>query len=84
MLYGLYLVCFQQVYAQLPAVYLQHPFWGDVSPFSRCEAAFSKTQSQPDPFWESSEQSRAQFDQDLTCHLATPDTAAFRLTILEV
>jgi len=30
-LYGLYLVCFQQVYAQLPAVYLQHPFWGDVS-----------------------------------------------------
>ena len=40
MLYGLYLVCFQQVYAQLPAVYLQHPFWGDVSSFSRCEAAF--------------------------------------------
>jgi len=40
-LYGLYLVCFQQVYAQLPAVYLQHPFWGDVSFFSRCEAAFS-------------------------------------------
>jgi hypothetical protein len=39
-LYDLYLVCFQQVYAQLPAVYLQHPFWGDVSPFSRCEAAF--------------------------------------------
>jgi hypothetical protein len=48
-LYDLYLVCFQQVYAQLPAVYLQHPFWGDVSSFSRCEAAFLKTQTKPDP-----------------------------------
>ena len=35
-----YSVCLQQVYAQLPAVYLQHPFWGDVLSFSRCEAAF--------------------------------------------
>ena len=33
MLYSLYTLCFQQVYPQLPAVYLQHPFWGDVSAF---------------------------------------------------
>jgi hypothetical protein len=35
------LLCLQQVYVQLPQVAVQHPFWGDVSPFSRCEAAFS-------------------------------------------
>ena len=28
---------------------MQHPFWGDVSFFSRCEAAFLKTQTKPDP-----------------------------------
>jgi hypothetical protein len=28
---------------------VQHPFWGDVSFFSRCEAAFLKTQTKPDP-----------------------------------
>jgi hypothetical protein len=27
----LYLLCFQQVYARLPQVDLQHPLWGDVS-----------------------------------------------------
>ena len=31
--------CFQQVPAQQPKVALQHPFWGDVSLFSRREAA---------------------------------------------
>jgi len=28
---------------------VQHPFWGDVSSFSRCEAAFLKIQTKPDP-----------------------------------
>src|SRR5580692_220744 len=32
----------------LTKVNLQHPFWGDVSYFSRCEAAFLKTQTKPD------------------------------------
>jgi hypothetical protein len=27
----------------LTKVNLQHPFWGDVSSFSRCEAAFSES-----------------------------------------
>ncbi|MGA7929281.1 MAG: addiction module protein, partial [Candidatus Sulfotelmatobacter sp.] len=38
--------------ASSPAVLssaLQHPFWGDASSFSRCEAAFLKTQTKPDP-----------------------------------
>src|ERR1700733_8386193 len=38
--------------ASSPAVLssaLQHPFWGDVSPFSRCEAAFLKTQTRLNP-----------------------------------
>jgi hypothetical protein len=29
----------------LTKVNLQRPFWGDVSPFSRCEAGFLKTQT---------------------------------------
>lgn len=33
----------------LTKVNLQLPFWGDVSFFSRCEAAFLKTQTKPDP-----------------------------------
>jgi hypothetical protein len=46
---SLELLCFQQVYVQQPQVAVQHPFWGDVSSFSRCEAAFLKTQTKPDP-----------------------------------
>ena len=37
---SLELLCFQLVYVQQPQVAVQHPFWGDVSFFSRCEAAF--------------------------------------------
>jgi hypothetical protein len=33
----------------LTKVNLQLPFWGDLSFFSRCEAAFLKTQTKPDP-----------------------------------
>jgi hypothetical protein len=43
----------------LTKINLQHRFWGDVSSFSRCEAAFLKTQTKRDPcgcssvrFWE--------------------------------
>jgi len=44
---SLELLCFQQVYLQQPQVAVQHPFWGDVSSFSRCEAAFLKTKPNP-------------------------------------
>jgi len=63
---------------------VQHPFWGDVSFFRRCEAAFFKTQPTPDPSGSPVTVMRAQFDQDLTCYPATPETGAFGLTILEV
>jgi hypothetical protein len=46
---SLELLCFQQVYVQQPQVAVQHPFWGDMSSFSYCEAAFLKTQTKPDP-----------------------------------
>jgi|SRR6266851_3126332 len=35
---SLELLCFQQVYVQLPQVAVQHPFWADVSPCTPCAA----------------------------------------------
>ena len=63
---SLELLCFQQVYVQLPQVAVQHPFWGDVSFVSRCEAAFLKTQTKPDRLGILDEQSGTLFNRDLT------------------